>query len=103
MSVTFEEYEAMPHCFQMLLPGLKTGDMCFRSWGEFCRRCVEEPGAVKGSGKLVRAKSGEMEGLDVGTVSEMTLEDVRRRVGEAKERRVRAFEGRVEAAAKAVL
>jgi len=103
VEVQFEEYEAMPHCFQMLLPTLATSDMCFRSWGEFCRRCVEEPTSVETSGKLVRAKSGEEEALEMDRLSELSLEEVRRRVTDAKERRVKAFESKVEGAAKASL
>lgn len=101
--VQYEEFEAMPHCFQILIPGLATADKCYQSWGAFCRRCVEEPGSVAGSGRLIRAKSGKEEVLRVEGVSEMSLEEVRLRVGDAKARRVKAFEKRVDGLAKAAL
>ena len=103
VKVQYEEYEAMPHCFQMLLPSLANSDKCYRSWGDFCRRCVDEPAEMKTNGKLVRAKSGEEDDIEVTGVSQLSLEEVGERLREAKARRVRAYDKRIDGAAKAAL
>ena len=43
VSVTWTQFEAMPHCFATL-PGLnrsKQAELCFEQWGRFCRACVQ--------------------------------------------------------------
>lgn len=90
--VQFEDYEAMPHVFAMLLPALPASDRCLRSWGDFCRRCVEGPDKVKTSGTYIHAKTGEEEAVDLNKVSPLTVEDAMRRNRDAKQRRNTAFE-----------
>ena len=91
VTVQFEQYEAMPHVFAMLLPGLSTSNRCMRSWGDFCRRCVEDPGTLKTNGTFFEAKTGREESLDVGTASKISLDEARRLMRETKERRMKAF------------
>lgn len=92
VTVQLEEYEAMPHCFAMLLPTLPTADRCLRSWGDFCRRCVEETGTISTNGTYIHAKTGKEETIDVRTASKLSSEEVRRLMHEAKEKRMKAFE-----------
>ena len=92
VTVQFEDYEAMPHVFAMLLPTLASSNRCMRSWGDFCRRCVEEPERVKTNGTYVVAKSGEERSVDVSEISSITIEEARTRNRDAKERRIKAFE-----------
>jgi len=92
VTVQFEEYEAMPHCFPMLLPFLPTADRAMRSWGDFCRRCVEEPQSLKTNGTFVHAKTGKEETIVVSKVSSISLEETRRYMREAKERRFKGYE-----------
>lgn len=92
VTVQFEEYEAMPHCFAMLMPHLPTADRCMRSWGDFCRRCVEEPASLKTNGTYVHAKTGKEETLVVNQVSKITLEEAKRYMREAKEKRLNGYE-----------
>ena len=44
VSVTWLQFEALPHCFATLpvLNRSPQADMCFRRWAEFCQRSVEE-------------------------------------------------------------
>lgn len=91
----WEEFEGMPHCFQMLLPSLPTSDVCYKSWGEFCRRAVEENTGLESRGRLIRAKTGEAEDVDVKGLGAVGLEEVRKAVEEAKGKRIRAFEDAV--------
>ncbi|KAK1088897.1 hypothetical protein LTR33_000328 [Friedmanniomyces endolithicus] len=90
--VQFEQYEAMPHCFAMLMPFLPTGDRCLRSWGDFCRRCVEEPASVETNGTYVYAKTGAEKAIDVAGVSKMSLDEVKKLMAEAKEKRLKGYE-----------
>lgn len=92
VTVQFEDYEAMPHVFAMLLPFLSNSDRCMRSWGDFCRRCVEESGSLKTNGTYIQAKSGKEEDVEVTDVSDVTIEQARIRNKDAKERRTKAFE-----------
>lgn len=92
VQVHFEDYEAMPHVFAMLLPALAASSRCVKSWGEFCRRCVEDPKSVKTNGTFVHVKTGKEDPVDVGQVGEITIDEARRRNRDAKERRIQAFE-----------
>ena len=92
VTVQFEDYEAMPHVFAMLLPALAASDRCMRSWGDFCRRCVEESNSLKTNGTYVHAKSGKEDVVDVSQVSLNTIEDAQRQNQDAKQRRITAFE-----------
>ena len=92
VTVRYEHYEAMPHCFAMLIPSLKTADRCVRSWGEFMKRCVEEPESVKTSGTLIHAKSGKEDWLDVSKASNISLEEARNMMHLAKQRRYQGIE-----------
>lgn len=92
VTVQFEDYEAMPHVFAMLLPTLASSNRCMRSWGNFCRRCVEEPDSVKTNGTYIAVKSGEEKSVDVDKVSSITDEEAREHNRDAKGRRIKAFE-----------
>ena len=92
VQVQLEEYQAMPHCFSMLMPALPTADRCMRSCGDFCRRCVEDAGSMKTNGTFVHAKTGKEEVIDVGARSRITLDEARRLMREIKDRRIAGFE-----------
>lgn len=91
VKVRWEQYEAMPHVFAMLLPALKTSDQCLRSWGEFCRRCVEEPEGLKTEGTFTYSKTGKDEVVDVETLSGISVDEARVMMREVKERKQVAF------------
>lgn len=103
VTVQYEEYEGMPHCFAMLLPFLSTSDRCFRSWGDFCRSCVEEPDGLKTIGTLIHAKTGKDEVLSLGNLTELTSEKVKEYMQDAKQRRIKGFEKEGEMMAKPTL
>ncbi len=93
VKVGFEEYEAMPHCFAMLLPSLESADRCLRSCGDFCRRCVEEPENIKTSGTYTYAKTLVEKEIEVEKVTTITIEEAREAMRKARERRTKAWEG----------
>ena len=92
VKVQFEQYEAMPHCFAMLIPSLATADRCMRSWGDFCQRCVEEPASVQTKGTFVHAKTGKEDDVDVSKVTSLTLEEAKALMREAKIKRLSGYE-----------
>ncbi|PMD55668.1 uncharacterized protein K444DRAFT_616725 [Hyaloscypha bicolor E] len=82
VKVVFEEYEAMPHCFAMVLESLPASKKCFNSWAGFISQVVERPGTVKTSGRVIKPKTlGEVT-LDMGSLSEMKEGEVIERMRE---------------------
>jgi acetyl esterase/lipase len=92
VSVRYERYEAMPHCFQMLLPGLPNSGRCVRSWGEWARDCVEGKEKLGTKGTWIPAKKGEETDVDVRKLDAVGMEEAKRLVGEEKKRRILAWE-----------
>ncbi|THX10353.1 hypothetical protein D6D13_05566 [Aureobasidium pullulans] len=90
VKVHFEQYEAMPHCFAMLLPTLATSKRCMESWGNFCRNCTE--GSVETSGTWIAAKTGVEKEVDVTKVTPLTVEDALERMRDAQRRRFAGYE-----------
>lgn len=90
VKVHWEQYEAMPHCFAMLLPALATSARCIRSWGEFCKRCVE--GDVQTSGTWIAAKTGVEKEVKISEVTEIPFEIALARMNGAKVRRMKGWE-----------
>ncbi|KAI9704439.1 MAG: hypothetical protein M1836_007302 [Candelina mexicana] len=88
VSVVFEQYEAMPHCFSILLVGLGGSKMAFECWTRFIVACVERPESVRTKGRFVEAKTLKETEVDVTKVSDFEFEEVLKRMKEARERRV---------------
>ena len=103
VKVIYEEYEAMPHCFGMLLPFLPTAERCIKSCSNFCKRCVEEPGTVATSGTYVYAKSGKEVALNVVEASTMDFDEVRRSMSATKDNQLATFAKSNNAIAKSTL
>ncbi|KAK3342959.1 alpha/beta hydrolase fold-domain-containing protein [Neurospora tetraspora] len=94
VSVTFEEYEGMPHCFAMLLKNLREADRCMEGWSRFIAR-VTKPTASEGGfdgdddkqksttrSTFTTIKSGTLEEkkLDPTTLSPYTEEEIREKI-----------------------
>lgn len=92
VTVQWEHYEAMPHCFNMLMPHLSTSTTCYANWGQFARECVE--GTVKAKNVFIKAKTGEVEQveLELGKEVPFSWEEAVKNVQEAKSRRLRGYE-----------
>lgn len=88
VAIQYEEYKAMPHCFAMMAPALPTAKRLMQSWGEFSRRCVEQPQDAKTSGTYIYAKTGKEEPRAVESVSKVSLEQARDLMRKAKEQRL---------------
>ena len=108
VKVVFEEYQAMPHCFAMLLPSLPTSEKCVKTWGTFARGAVEGGGmegwTLETKGTWVEARTGREESREVKELcAELPMEDVKRLIREAKAKRLAGYEGEAKGMPKAAL
>jgi acetyl esterase/lipase len=92
VKVVWEQYEAMPHCFAMMLEGHAGANMCMEKWGEVIKDMVEKPEEVKTVGTWVTAKKLQRKDVDIKTLIEISDEDVLKRMKESRDKRVEAFE-----------
>lgn len=91
--VVWSEYEAMPHCFAMVVEHLSISKGVFREWTQFMTDVVEGK-EISTHGKWIQAKTGKEVEVDVkNLLPELDEEDVERLMREAKERRWSGREG----------
>lgn len=64
--VVWEQWEAMPHCFALLLGSAPETRRAFDSWAAFCRHAVVSPETLSSSGVWVASPSGKMTTVPVG-------------------------------------
>jgi acetyl esterase/lipase len=77
VTVVWREFEAMPHCFAMLLADLAASAVHYDEYSKFCCAVVEHADKVKSNGVLVQAKSLETRDLDVARgLTEIKDQDV---------------------------
>lgn len=62
-TVVFEEYEAMPHCFAMVLPKIAEAKRCMKGWTDFIKNAVDAPSDIQSKAVCVKAKTGKEEPL----------------------------------------
>lgn len=90
VTVEWMQFEAMCHCFGMVLPHLKTSKTCIESWGKFCKKCVD--GQVQTCGTWIAAKTGAEKQVDVSKVTALDFENVLTRMKDAQVRRIQGWE-----------
>ncbi|KAL2063023.1 hypothetical protein VTL71DRAFT_6095 [Oculimacula yallundae] len=91
VKVVYEEFEAMPHCFAMLLEQLPASRMFFDGWAAFIQKCVEKPSEISTTGRTIKPKDLETKEVDVEGLSGRSDEEVRRCMRD----RVRVMSGEV--------
>ncbi len=90
--VVWRDFEAMPHCFAMVLEGLKGGDVHYEESGKFCREVVEGK-PVQTNGQFIAAKSLVRRDVNVTTgVTEITEEQVVEYMNKGQERIEKRFQ-----------
>ena len=104
VSVRWEEWEAMCHCFGMILVGTAISKKFFQNWAGFCREVVgvhdaadgdaqgtaeREKGreGVRTGGAFYEAKTLKAKEVDVRELAVLTEEEVERRMGANMEKR----------------
>jgi acetyl esterase/lipase len=91
VTVVWREFEAMPHCFAMLLDKLPAGDVHYEEYGKFCREVVEGV-RLESNGVWIKAKTLERSERDVARgLTEIKEEEVEGYMREGKSRIERKF------------
>ncbi len=90
--VVSEQWEAMPHCFPMILLGSPMSKRCFKDWTEFYMQVVKGE-EVKTRGLWFQAKTQVETGVDVEDLANVADEEVKRRMDSAREARHLGEEG----------
>ncbi|KAM3460203.1 hypothetical protein MY5147_002678 [Beauveria neobassiana] len=72
--VVWEQWEAMPHCFSMLLTWTEASRVSYRGWADFVRDAVR--GEVQTKGCYVEVKTLKRREVDVKTLTTISDEDV---------------------------
>lgn len=88
--VRYLEFEAMPHCFAMVVEGSAGARKCIREWAGWMKKVVEAPGGWEERGTVVgfkklEEKEVDVKGLDEGW--EVTMERMRERFRKNEERK----------------
>lgn len=92
VTVVSEQWEAMPHCFAMILLGTPMSKTAFRNWAAFCQDVVNgEP--VETRGLWIEARTGREKEVDVESLCRMSDAEVRGRMEAAKAARHLGIEG----------
>lgn len=65
VKVVWEQYEAMPHCFALVLDGNAGGAMSLASWAKFVRAAAEKPEDISTTAGFITAKSLVRQPVDI--------------------------------------
>ncbi|KAL8998711.1 MAG: hypothetical protein Q9169_002266 [Polycauliona sp. 2 TL-2023] len=96
--VIWEQYEAMPHCFPMLLDYLDAGKRAFKHWAAFCAAAgagndENEEAKFETKGTWFAAKTCKETAVDVQSLAVCSVEEVAERMQSAKRARKQNQEG----------
>jgi len=75
ITVVLDQYEAMPHCFAMVIEKNNVSKKCFARWASFINAVVKGE-EVRTKGTWIMAKTGREKELDVLGLSGDTEEEV---------------------------
>lgn len=73
--VVFNDYEAMPHCFAMILAHSATAEHCWAAWSGFVKACVNTPGEIRSKATVVKAGTLEEVAAPFETLVDFTDEE----------------------------
>ena len=86
VQVVWREFEAMPHCFAMLLENNNGAPVHYKEYAKFCREVVEGQG-VRTNGEFIKAKTLERSEVDVRSgLTELTDSEVEGYMKKGQER-----------------
>jgi acetyl esterase/lipase len=83
--VVWEQYEAMPHCFSLLLLGSAASVMIFDGWSEFAKSAAQNPEDIVTRGIFITAKTLVRQPVDVCKLIDMSDEDILERMRRARQ------------------
>lgn len=91
VSVVWEEWEAMPHCFAQVLGDSLAGKKCYAQLANFCESALSKGekgiGAVRTKGTWYEAKTGKERSIKVENLRILDEDEIRRMMREAREER----------------
>lgn len=64
VSVVWEEYEAMPHCFGLVLPHLRESRRCLEGWAGFVKAVVEGGKEAVGGSRFVTVRAKTLDEVE---------------------------------------
>ena len=93
--VRWQEYEAMPHLWPFVFHEWVATKRCWENWGKACAELIS--GEVDGpsAARVIRVPDGKAETVDLGRLTELSMEDVRGFLREFQ-RKQKPFLGRQE-------
>ncbi|KAI0450797.1 alpha/beta hydrolase fold-domain-containing protein [Xylaria acuta] len=74
--VVFEEYEAMPHVFAVVLPKVAQAERCVQGWARFITATRKEPASIASSYTYIKAKTLEETEGDVEKLTPFQQRDI---------------------------
>ena len=92
VTVVAEQFEAMPHCFAMILVRGPLSKKAFHHWAAFCQDAVRRE-QIETRGLWIEATTGKEKEVDVETLCRMSDEEIRDRMEAAKAARHLGIEG----------
>jgi acetyl esterase/lipase len=92
VKVVWDRFEAMPHCFAMVLEGLEGSRMCFTDYTDFIKRVVQNPESIKTEGYLIYAKTLAKKHVDVEKLINISDEQALEMMRTAQKRRIAGME-----------
>ena len=86
VTVVWEQYGAMPHCFGLLPPlnPLPQAQKAFGKRADFCRACVKQPKAIKTRGTFTSVDGMQERSVDVEHQLDLSFEDVKQRMDRSR-------------------
>lgn len=98
VTVIWEQFEAMPHCFSMIFDQLQASRRCFKDWADFCATVAgdtAEEGAAKleTKGTWFAAKTCKETDVDVRSLAVCAHDEVLERMRSTTAARMRGEEG----------
>ncbi|KAF1932581.1 acetyl-hydrolase [Didymella exigua CBS 183.55] len=87
VKVVWREFEAMPHCFAMLLESNPGAPVYYKEFAKFCKEVVEARDSVQTNGEFIRAKTLQRSEVDVkGGLTKLTDVEVEGYMKKGQER-----------------
>ena len=92
VTVVSEQWEAMPHCFALVLLGSSMSKKAYQSWARFCQEAIKGEG-IKTKGLWIEAKTETEKEVQVEDLCKISDREVRERMEAAKVARDLGSEG----------
>ena len=92
VTVVSEQWEAMPHCFAVILLGSPMSKKTFQSWATFCQEAVKGE-QIRTRGLWIEAKTGNEKEVEVIDICKISDREVKERMEAAKAARHLGSEG----------